>query len=190
MAGAAFIVALLGAALGIAAKLSLAAALLAYFVHFPPIHGLGYIARTSNLIPVVLAILLVAPPEQIMAVQLAVAAVYFSAGVAKLRASGLRWADGVALQGYMVQAYMWHEKPAALWISRRRWLCAGLSAVVLMWEVTFPAAIFFPHVVWIWVFVGVLFHISTSVLMRIHYWIYFGPAYFAFIAEWLAGRIQ
>ncbi len=186
LAGVAFALGLAAAALGIAPKVGLGVALLAFFIYFPPILGLGSVMRKANLVPLVLGILLLAPSNQLLGVQIAVAAVYFSAGIAKLQVSGWRWMDGVALQGYFVTAYMWHERPLALWLSRSRSLCALLSTVVLIWELTFPVAIFFPSMVWVWVVVGVGFHLATSLLMRIHYWVYFGPVYFVFVAPWVA----
>ncbi|HVW87128.1 MAG TPA: hypothetical protein VHB50_20720, partial [Bryobacteraceae bacterium] len=60
-AGAMFILALGAAAAGISFRLSLAVAVAAFFVYFPPILSLNYLGRKADMIPLVLIAMLAAP---------------------------------------------------------------------------------------------------------------------------------
>lgn len=188
-AGAGFVVTLAAAACGVAPQLLLAAALVCFLIYFVPILPLGYIQRKVNLIPVVLTVLIVSPGRTIQLVQIAVATVYLSGGLEKLRNGGIRWIDGRSLQACLLTSYLYHERLPALWLARRERLCRVLSVLVLVWELSFWLVIVFPPLVWIYVPAGLAFHAGTAIAMRIHYWIYFCPVYFVFAAPWLSTRV-
>lgn len=181
-AGIGFIVALIGASLNIARTPATILALICFPIYFPPILPLAYIQRKINLIPLVLAVSLFAQNHLIGVVKLLIALLYLSAGMEKLRLAGWRWADGKSLQSYLVEHYLYSGNTRALFIAERPTLCRVLSTVVLSWELTFWLAIVLPAVSWVYVAVGLLFHAGTSLTMRIHYWVYFGPAYLVFFA--------
>ena len=172
-------------------------ALIAYFFYFNPIMSLAYIQRKTNLIPLVLLILLLSPglsqpltqPTPIWPlwlVKAALAQIYLSAGVQKLRRSGWQWSDGNSLQAYLVEHYLWGDTPAAWWLAQRLWLCRWISRLTLIFEVSFGLILVFPALTPLYVVGGLLFHLATGLTMRIHYLIYLGPVYLVFLAEALA----
>lgn len=185
-AGIGFIATLAAAACGLVPRLMSIPALICFLIYFIPILPLGYIQRKVNLIPVVLTVLMAAPGRTIQLVGIAVAMVYLSGALEKLRNGGIRWIDGRSLQAYLIEHYLYTQRPQALWLARRPRLCRTLSALVLVWELTFWLVIFFPAAGWIYVPVGLAFHLATAIAMRIRYWVYFCPVYFVFLAPWLA----
>jgi hypothetical protein len=188
-AGVVFVLALVAAACGVEARFSLVAALAGYFLYFLPILPFGYIQRKTNLIPIVLAALIVSPERALEVVPLALSMVYLSAGFEKLRTAGIRWADGQSLRAYLLEHYLYSERPQALWLARRPGLCRWMSTCVLIWELSFWLILLVPALTWIYVLFGLGFHVSASITFRIHFWIYFCPAYLAFLAPWLCSRI-
>lgn len=184
--GLAFIGSLVAVVAGIAPRVSLSVALIFYFLYFPAILPLSYIRRKANLIPIILAILASPSDSKMMMVTIALASVYLSAGVEKLRTSGIRWRDGDSLKAYLMESYLRDDSRAALWLARRADWCRWLSTFVLAWELSFWLVIPFPSLVWFYVPAGLAFHAGTAITMRIHYWIYFLPLYLVFIAPWLS----
>src|SRR5208283_2728824 len=141
-------------ACGVVPRLMLPAALICFPIYFIPILPLGYIQRKVNLIPIVLAVLTAAPERTIQLVTIAVAMVYLSGALEKLRSGGIRWTDGQSIQAYLIEHYLYTQRPQALWLARRPALCRALSVLVLVWELTFWLVIFFPPLGWIYVPVG------------------------------------
>jgi hypothetical protein len=181
-AGYGFTLALAIAAAGIVPPASLSVALLCYPFYFRPILPHGHLQRKANIIPMVLIALIAAPHHAIPLVKLCLALVYLSAGIEKLRAAGLRWADGLSMQAYLLEHYLYSGRPQALWLAERPRLCRWLSTAVLSWELSFWLILFFPALAWVYVPMGLGFHAGTSIGMRIHYWVYFCPAYLVFFA--------
>ena len=188
-AGAGFVLALGLAAAGLATRISMAVALICFVLYFRPILPLGYIQRKANLIPGVLTALIAAPNHAMVLAKLAISLVYLSAGIEKLRSAGVRWADGRSLQAYLLEHYLYTERAPALWLAQRPRLCRWLSAAVLGWELSFWLVLVLPPLAWLYVPFGLGFHAGTSIVMRVHYWVYFCPAYIVFIAPWLSGHI-
>ena len=197
LAGGLFVAGLLGATVGILPQFFLLVALIAYFFYFNPIMPLAYIQRKTNLIPIVLLILLLSPGlSQPLAqptplwplwlVKAALAQLYLSAGVQKLRRSGWQWSDGYSLQAYLVEHYLWADTPAAWWLAQRLWLCRWISRLTLIFEVSVVLILVFPALTPLYVVGGLLFHLATGLTMRIHYLIYLGPVYLVFMAEYIA----
>jgi hypothetical protein len=180
--GCVFMLALAMAAAGIDLPVTISVALLCYPFYFRPILPHGHIQRKTNLIPMVLIALIVSPAHAIVLAKLCLALVYLSAGFEKLRAAGLRWADGHTLQAYLLEHYIYTERPQALWLAQQPRLCRWLSTAVLTWELSFWLILIFPPLEWVYIPVGLGFHAGTSIGMRIHYWVYFCPAYLAFFA--------
>jgi len=94
-----------------------------------------------------------------------VAAFYCGAGIAKVRTSGLAWADGWTLQYLLLNA----DTPAGRWIAESRPLCALLSSLVLAFELSAPLGMFGrlrPFVL----AGGAAFHLGTTLLLHISFW--------------------
>ncbi|HVW83870.1 MAG TPA: hypothetical protein VHB50_04290, partial [Bryobacteraceae bacterium] len=114
--------------------------------------------------------------------------VFLSGGIEKLRNAGFRWADGKSFRSYLIRHHLISGGNAALWLARRPGLCRFFSTCVLAWELTFWMAVLSPLAGTVWAVFGILFLVSTAILMRIHYWIYFGPLYFAFLTPWICAK--
>lgn len=102
-------------------------------------------------------------PLDLLFVELA--AYYCLSGLAKLRDGGLAWADGYALQYYLLLM----RTPGGMWLASHLWLCAVLSMLVLAFELGAPLGIlrrWRPLVLG----GGVLFHLSTWYFMDIWFW--------------------
>jgi hypothetical protein len=181
-AGSGFTLALAIAAAGMNPPAALSVALLCYPFYFRPVLPHGHIQRKTNLIPMVLIALIAAPAHAIPLVKLCLALVYLSAGFEKLREAGLRWASGQTLQAYLLEHYLYTDRAPALWLAERPRLCRLLSTAVLGWELSFWLILFLPSLTWLYVPIGLGFHAGTSIGMRIHYWVYFCPAYLVFFA--------
>lgn len=94
------------------------------------------------------------------------AAFYFQAGFAKLRSSGVAWADGFTLQFHLLDK----GQPAGMWLAEHLWLCAALSMAVLALEIGFPLAIVLRRLRPFFLVGGFAFHIGTSVFLNITFW--------------------
>jgi len=94
-----------------------------------------------------------------------ISTLYFLAGVAKLRASGLAWADGSTLQYYILTS----GSAAGAAVASLPWLCAWLSGVSLSFELLAPLGMVRSLRAPI-LLVGVAFHVGTGLLMRIDFW--------------------
>jgi len=101
----------------------------------------------------------------IRAVCLALSFVFFGAGVAKLRHSGLEWITSDTLAIFLVQSnYMSAGHRLTSWglnVAQHKWLCHLLAAVTIGWEVCFPLTLFSRTARW------VLLPISLSMLAGI-----------------------
>ena len=201
--GVALFLSLVAAALGMIPRVSIAIALVCYFLYFSQIISISYVNRKTNLIPIVLVVLLVSPsitrplaepaPEwPIVLIKICIVQMYLSAGIQKLRKCGLRWTNGIILQAYFLNHYLWGDMQGAIQIARNKPLCRILSILVLIFELTFWVILFVPALTYVYVVSGILFHLGTYVTMRINYMKYLMPVYTVFIADavcrWLTGH--
>ncbi len=82
----------------------------------------------------------------IRAIWVVIALVFFSAGVSKLRTSGLAWVVSDSMAIFLVQ-HQYHLGNAipltalGLVLARQAWLCRGLAAATLACEVGYPVAL-------------------------------------------------
>ena len=179
-------------------RLSPVALLLAlpcYFYFFGQILGMSYVARKTNMIPVTILVLLFSPGLTasfssstaiwpLMLLKFLLGLVYLAAGIAKLRHTGFRWANGCTMQAALTHHYMCLDVPLALRLARRPALCRFLSTVTLFWELTFWIAVFVPPLDLVYAPLGIAFHLGTQLTMRINYLRYWAVSYFAFVPEW------
>ena len=169
-------------------------ALISYFLYFPQIISLAYVQRKTNLLPIVLFILLASPslnkplsaPStgwEMLLIKIALVQVYLSAGLQKLSRSGMTWFNGKYLQAYLLENYLWADRRSALALAGKPLLCALLSTLTLIFELTFWVVIFFPMLIFLYVAFALLFHIGTLITMRINYLKYLGPVYLVFFTD-------
>lgn len=150
-----------------------------------------WLRRKANHIPVTLILLgaalgahpsggrLIMLPFQLLTVQ-----AYFSAGLQKLRRSGLRWADGETLQTHLWEHWLWSRCKESARLAATPALCALLSGLTLAWELTFPICLFSWKLAVVYLVGGYLFHLAVHRLLGINYIRYFGLTYLSF-APWI-----
>lgn len=194
--GLVFILSLLMVSYGLYPKVFILIAIISYFFYFNPITGLSYIQRKTNLVPLVLLILLVSPNTgrpldapatlwELVLVKIALAQVYFSAAVQKLKQAGLKWADGTPLQSSLMNNYLWSDSKPALFLAKNKGLCMIFSAVTLLFELTFVFIIFMPWLSIVYALLALFFHLVILITMRINYLKYIMPVYTIFITDLL-----
>jgi hypothetical protein len=154
--------------------LLLVLALVCYVLYFNPITSLAYVQRKASLAWIVLLILLVspaldrplgapAPAWPIVLTKIALAQMYLSAGIQKLRQTGWRWCDGRSLQTYLVAHYLWGDMTWAFRLASSATACRILSICVLAFELTFGLIVIFPGLTWWYVIAALRF---TPALQR------------------------
>lgn len=202
-AGIVLLVSLILIATGFLPRLFILIALVCYFLYFNPILSLAYVQRKTNLLPFVLFVLLVSPSIgnsldepatrwELVLIKIAIAQLYFSAGLQKLRQGGWSWCNGRSLQGYLLENYCWSDQRPGLWLARHQALCAILSTLTLVFELTFWIIIFFPFLTYGYLAAVLLFHAGTLLTMRINYLKYLLPVYMIFftdLAFWIMDKL-
>ncbi len=169
-------------------------ALVCYFPYFNSILSLSYVQRKTNLLPFVMLVLVLSPALdapldepatlwELVLIKIAVAQIYFSAGVQKLRKSGIRWLNGKSLQAYLLEHYLWNDRKIALVVASRISICSALSIFTLIFELTFWTVIFLPQMTFYFVAAALLFHCGTLFTMRINYLKYLSPVLMVFFTD-------
>ncbi len=123
--------------------------------------------------------LLTMPAWPLLWMRCMVAACYFLAGVEKILVGGLAWFYPQNLAAYLGQ----HPSSWGLWIAREPILSTTISILVVLFEISFVAILWFPRFAAGFLFAGCLFHWGIYGVMGIggwlHYWIL---SYFIFIS--------
>lgn len=160
--------------------------------YFAQIADSPEVHRKANTVPVILALIsagsipsslsISSASVSLLTIKLLLAQVYLAAGISKLRQTGWSWRDGNTLRRWFVYYYLRDGSLPCLRLASSVRACRALSTVFLIFELTFWLVVPFPFLAWIFVPFAVLFHLGTAMLMRIHYWIYLGPAFLVFPA--------
>lgn len=95
--------------------------------------------------------------------QLVVACVYLQTGLEKLMIAGFTWFEPQTLQTHLLS----HPTTWGLWISQSDALCVFLSVIVIFFELGFILIMVYPKSKYVFLPMGVLFHIGTFVLMNV-----------------------
>ena len=115
-------------------------------------------------------------PLRLVAWLLALA--YASSVTSKLVTSGLEWANGATLQFYAYYRGMPRNRPLGVWLSGEPALAAVLSWGALAFESTFLLAVLRPRLRWIYVPLGIAFHVLGD--------LFFGADFSGFVALYAA----
>jgi hypothetical protein len=104
---------------------------------------------------------------------------YLSAVVAKLSRSGLEWANGFTLQYALIQDGYRHGSELAIWLSQFHEFIKVAEWVVLIFQATFFLILFFPRLKWIYLPIGICFHLSIWFTMKAPFpqWLLFYAVY-------------
>lgn len=106
---------------------------------------------------------------------LVIGLVFFFPGVHKLAESGLAWALSDNLRNQMW--WKWAQDPSllpALRIDRHPWLCRGLAALVIVFELTFLPLVLHERTRWVAVLGALAFHTGAEVFMGIQFGVLWG----------------
>jgi hypothetical protein len=85
-------------------------------------------------------------------VQTLMCLIFFAAGVAKLRTSGLAWAFSGNLQNILLSSFYTGRPPRTtlgLWLAGHPWLCQAVAGGTLFIEITAPLALFSRRYRWV-----------------------------------------
>lgn len=109
----------------------------------------------------------------VLLMMLLMAWVYFSSALLKLRVSGLKYFHPDNLPALAIYHSLdnLHDTnfKFAFWLPQVREYLPAVMALVLAWELLFPLAIFWRRARWWFLGFGVLFHLSTLLLMNIFF---------------------
>ena len=109
----------------------------------------------------------------ILLARLLVAWSYFTSGLIKLRVAGLGYFSADNLPALAVSNSLdnMHDTQfrAGLWLPAYREYTPPLVALVVLWELLFPLAVWFPGARAVILALGVLFHLGTLVFMNIFF---------------------
>lgn len=185
-------------------KIFLFLSLIFYFLYFTPITSFPDVQRKTNLIPLVMIILLVSPffgetldkkstNWEIILVKVLIVQMYLSSALQKLKYSGLAWCNGKTLQAYLMESYLYNDNKNAIYISQKLWLCSLLSWFSLVFELSIILMLFLPSLTYVFLLLGILFHLGTKITMQINYLKYLGCTYMIFltdIAFWIQNKLE
>jgi hypothetical protein len=117
---------------------------------------------------------------------------YLSAVVAKLTRGGIDWANGISLQYFMILEGYKNESDLALFVSQYHLFLRFAEYVVLLFQATFFLILFFPRLKWIYLPLGLIFHIIIYVTLRAPFpqWIAMYVIYipWALAFKWVADK--
>jgi hypothetical protein len=85
---------------------------------------------------------------------------YLSAVSCKLTTGGFDWANGYTLQYYLIQDAMRNGSELSLYIAQFHYPILLLQYVILLFQATFFLVVFFPKLRWIFLPIGLCFHIG------------------------------
>ena len=109
----------------------------------------------------------------ILLMQLLMAWVYFSSALIKLRVAGMKYLSvdnlpALAIFHSLDNLHDTHFK-WAFWLPQVRWYLPYAVALVLVWELLFPLAVFWRRARWWILGAGIIFHLSTLFVMNIFF---------------------
>ena len=116
---------------------------------------------------------------------------YLSAFIWKHQ-SGFGWANGFTLQAYLAQDGIRNNSPLAMWLSQFHYFIYFVQIIVATFQATFFLIIFFPKLRWIYIPLGLVFHIGILLTLTapFYQWIalYFGFIPWSNMREIISGK--
>lgn len=108
------------------------------------------------------------PAWAVSVLQLALALPYVLAGVEKIAIGGLAWFRPETFRAYLHL----HSEPWGLWVAQSDALCVLLGGGMLVFEVGFILVVFYRWAKFVFLPIGILFHLGTYTLMGAGAWIH------------------
>jgi predicted DCC family thiol-disulfide oxidoreductase YuxK len=91
---------------------------------------------------------------------------YLSGCMSKLLRSELDWTNGFTLQYYLVKDGLRWGSDLGVWLGQQEIIVWLLSWLTILWEGTFFLVIIFPSLAWLYVPMGIAFHIGIDLTMN------------------------
>jgi hypothetical protein len=203
------LISLFFAALGYAARLFLCINFISMFLYVLSVSGHRYVPESAFVhselkMPLVLFFLLCFLPSienwkpfnkestldtftwPLHIIKITLGLAYFSAGLQKIIHSQGSWISSQTTQELFLRSHIVNNNPIAGFIGNSAFICQALSLVVIVFQWTFIFGIFSKNLRWVFIFIGLGFHISTSFLVNIHFVHSFCFAYsLIFIEAWV-----
>lgn len=111
------------------------------------------------------------------------ASAYFCSGYSKISTSGLKWMDGNTLLSVLMTTSLYVKRPAVEWLIAHHEIVHALSILTIFWELTFFVGIMIPFLRWVYIFGGILFHLSIYYLISVGFILFFITPYSAFAPD-------
>lgn len=118
----------------------------------------------------------------LLLVQWLFALIYLSAALSKLDKAGLDWMNGYTMQYYFFQDGLRWNIPLGIWLGQQHSIAWFLSWVAILFESTFFLVLLFPRLAWIYVPLGIAFHIGIYLTMKAPFFQYI--ALYAVFVPW------
>lgn len=194
LSGVTLIISLIFCFFGVFPRLFILVAFICYFIYFTSIISMAQVQRKTNILPFVFLVLLVSPSLnktfdtpattwELVLIKIAIIQIYLSAGIQKLKVSGLKWCNGESLQAYLMENYLWSDQKSAYHLAKHKVVCSVLSTLTLLFELTFVLVIIFPSLSYFYLIFALCFHLGTMFTMRINYLRYINPVYAVFFVD-------
>lgn len=113
-------------------------------------------------------------------IQFTIAGVYLLSGLEKLLTSGFQWASAGTFRTYVAL----HDQPWGIMIAENDLLAHLLPTLALVFQLTFILILFFPRWKYVWLIMGVFFHLGTKLLMDIGPYISSWFFVYIFFLDW------
>ncbi len=117
---------------------------------------------------------------------------YLSAVVSKLTRGGIEWANGISLQYFMILEAYKNDSDLALFVSQFHYFLKFAEYIVLAFQASFFLILFFPRLKWIYLPLGLIFHLIIYVTLRAPFpqWIAMYIVYipWSLVILWLARK--
>jgi len=91
---------------------------------------------------------------------------YLSAASHKLINTNLEWANGFALQYFLIMDGLRWNSPLALWLSQFHEFILVMQWLIVLFQLTFALAVLFPRLRWVYVPAGMAMHIGILLTLR------------------------
>ncbi len=121
-------------------------------------------------------------------IRVAICTAYLQAGLEKIWISGSSWASADTFRAYLFM----FDTPLGIWVSESAWLCHLLPLGTLFFQLFFCSILFFRQLAYIFLPLGVLFHIGVYLLFGIGGYVTAWYIVYLFFINWevVEGKIQ
>lgn len=102
----------------------------------------------------------------ILTIQWIFVLMYLSAVLSKLVFVGPNWLNGFTLQAHLIRDGLRWDSPLGIWLAQHHLLVLGLQYMTVLFQGSFALAVIFPKLRWIYVPLGIAFHVGIYLTLR------------------------